>query len=338
MPHGSRALPVARPRDANQSLQSMDNLLTVIIPVYKTFSTIDRCIGSVVGQEYRHLEIILVDDGSPDGCPAKCDEWAARDSRIRVIHKPNGGLGDARNSGLDAMNGSYVTFVDSDDFMAAGTLRALMDTLSAHPEYDILEYGVCRFYGSPKQEMLAFADGEYRNIDDYWLEARAYAHAYMWNKVFRRALFDSVRFPPRRAFEDIFTLPQLLGRASCVATTHSGLYYYCMNGGGITATAGGNELRALLDSHMRVIGAYRGKPGFGPYYMHVLNIQLSVSALTGDAPRLTDAPAGPLGVAGASARLKAVALRLLGIGGLCRAYRLFWRACRLVGGSGAVPV
>ena len=191
----------------------MDNLLTVIIPVYKTFSTIDRCIGSVVGQDYRHLEIILVDDGSPDGCPAKCDEWAARDSRIRVIHKPNGGLGDARNSGLDAMNGSYVTFVDSDDFMAAGTLRALMDTLSAHPEYDILEYGVCRFYGSPKQEMLAFADGEYRNIDDYWLEARAYAHAYMWNKVFRRALFDSVRFPPRRAFEDIFTLPQLLGRA-----------------------------------------------------------------------------------------------------------------------------
>ena len=74
---------------------------------------------------------------------------------------------------------------------------------------------------------------------------------------------------------------------------------------------------------MRVIDAYRGKPGFGPYYMHVLNIQLSVSALTGDAPRLTDAPAGPLGVAGASARLKAVALRLLGIGGLCRAYRLF---------------
>lgn len=201
MPHGSRAPPVARPRDANQSLQSMDNLLTVIIPVYKTFSTIDRCLGSVVGQEYRHLEIILVDDGSPDGCPAKCDEWAARDSRIRVIHKPNGGLGDARNSGLDAMNGSYVTFVDSDDFMAAGTLRALMDTLSAHPEYDILEYGVCRFYGSPKQEMLAFADGEYRNIDDYWLEARAYAHAYMWNKVFRCALFDSVRFPPRRAFD-----------------------------------------------------------------------------------------------------------------------------------------
>lgn len=303
----------------------MEDLLTVIIPVYNTMSTLDRCVGSVVSQDYARLEIILVDDGSPDGCPAKCDEWAGRDSRIRVIHKANGGLGDARNCGLDAMCGSCVTFVDSDDFMAPGTLRPLMQTLEAHPEYDIVEYGVYRFYGSAAQQLLTFDDRVYADTDDYWLDGQAYAHAYMWNKVFRSRLFGGVRFPPRRAFEDIYTLPQILRGASRVATVSSGLYYYCFNGGGITATAGGNELRALLDSHLRVIGRYRGRPGFERYYMHVLNIQLAESAFTGDGPRLPGARIRPGRVSGAVTRGKAVALDVLGISALCRFYRLFRR-------------
>ena len=91
------------------------SLISVIVPVYKVENFLDRCVESIVGQTYENLEIILVDDGSPDNCPAMCDEWAEKDSRIRVIHKENGGLCSARNAGMDIAAGDYLGFVDSDD-------------------------------------------------------------------------------------------------------------------------------------------------------------------------------------------------------------------------------
>ena len=100
--------------------------ISVIIPVYKVERYLDACVTSVVGQTYPDLEIILVDDGSPDNCPALCDAWAAKDTRIRVIHRSNGGLSAARNSGLDVCTGDYIAFVDSDDRLEPETLeRAL---------------------------------------------------------------------------------------------------------------------------------------------------------------------------------------------------------------------
>ena len=92
-------------------------LVSVIVPVYKVEKYLDKCIESIVGQTYENLEIILVDDGSPDNCPTMCDEWAQKDSRIKVIHKENGGLSSARNAGLDACTGDYIGFVDSDDWI-----------------------------------------------------------------------------------------------------------------------------------------------------------------------------------------------------------------------------
>lgn len=93
-------------------------LISVIIPIYKVEEYLDHCIKSIVEQTYRKLEIILVDDGSPDKCPLKCDEWAERDGRIRVIHKKNGGLSDARNVGMSIAKGSYISFIDSDDWIS----------------------------------------------------------------------------------------------------------------------------------------------------------------------------------------------------------------------------
>lgn len=107
-------------------------LLSVIVPVYKVESYLDRCVESIVGQSYRNLEIILVDDGSPDGCPEKCDDWAKRDNRIKVIHKQNAGLGFARNSGLDIATGEYVAFVDSDDYIENDMYRTLIDAACRH--------------------------------------------------------------------------------------------------------------------------------------------------------------------------------------------------------------
>ncbi len=103
-----------------------DSLISVIIPVYKVEKYLDRCVDSVVNQTYKNLEIILVDDGSPDNCPAMCDEWAKKDSRIRVIHKGNGGVSAARNTGLDIAKGEYIGFVDSDDYIDSTMYEKLL--------------------------------------------------------------------------------------------------------------------------------------------------------------------------------------------------------------------
>ena len=100
--------------------------LSVIVPVYQVEATLDRCVASIVGQTFSDLEVILVDDGSSDRSPQLCDEWAAKDSRVRVIHKTNGGLSDARNAGLDVATGDFVTFVDSDDYLESDNYQHVL--------------------------------------------------------------------------------------------------------------------------------------------------------------------------------------------------------------------
>ena len=107
-------------------MAGQQQVVSVVIPVYGVEQYLDRCIQSVVEQDYEQLDIVVVDDGSPDGCPELCDEWAARDSRIRVVHKENGGLASARNAGLDIIIGDMVTFVDSDDYVEPNYVSELL--------------------------------------------------------------------------------------------------------------------------------------------------------------------------------------------------------------------
>lgn len=279
--------------------------LSVIIPVYRVESTLDRCVESVVGQTLSDMEIILVDDGSPDRCPAMCDEWAAKDSRIRVDHKQNGGLSDARNAGIDVATGEFITFVDSDDFLAPDTYANVMPTAL---ENDITEFPLFRHYGAPWQALLNFGHVSYSSGRDYWLRGRGYEHSYAWNKIYRRELFDGVRFPVGKVFEDVATLPLLLQRAQRIATQDNGLYYYCMNEQGITATAKGEQLKMLLDAHLEVMGQWIDDR----YYMHVLNIQSDVCELTGLPPTLPRRHISPWAKGlSTSQRIKALTLLLL---------------------------
>lgn len=103
-------------------------LVSIVLPIYNVEKYLDRCIESVVRQTYNNLEIILVDDGSPDGCPQKCDEWAKKDKRIKVIHKNNAGLGYARNTGIENASGEYICFFDSDDYVAPDTIEKAYTT------------------------------------------------------------------------------------------------------------------------------------------------------------------------------------------------------------------
>ena len=163
--------------------------LSVIVPIYKVEDTLDRCIESIVAQRCSGMEIILVDDGSPDRCPAMCDEWALRDRRIRVIHKENGGLSDARNAGIDAAQGEFLTFVDSDDYLSPHTYQPLIGFLEAHEGVDFVEFPVQEHEGSGKQHLLTFEETVYTDIRHYWHQTEGWRHTYAWNKIYRRQLF-----------------------------------------------------------------------------------------------------------------------------------------------------
>jgi glycosyltransferase involved in cell wall biosynthesis len=274
--------------------------ITVIIPVYCVEATLDRCVESVLCQRVNDMEVILVDDGSPDKCPQMCDEWALKDCRIRVIHKENGGLSDARNAALDIAQGDYVTFVDSDDWISPDTYKPLLDLMG---DSDLLEYSIAG--------RLLLPDTTYDNVNDYWLQSKAYTHTYACNKIYKRSLFNNIRYPHGKVFEDVYTLPRLLRHARRITTISQGLYYYCWNSRSITATARGDQLRMLLDAHLTA-----GLPMDDTCYLHVLNIQMDVCELTGDAPRL--APRRVRVAGSAKQRLKALALNIIGIKGICK--------------------
>lgn len=224
-------------------------LLTVIIPVYKTEQTLDRCVESVLAQNVPGgMEVILVDDGSPDNCPALCDAWAERDSRIRVIHQQNRGLGAARNAGLNIATGDYVTFIDSDDYLATDTYPHLLKRLEELPDVDVLEYELKQT--KEGEDDLTLTDKVYPDARKYWLQTRAWWHSYAWNKIYRRKLFDEVHYADDRFCEDMLLLVQLLERQPVVATAHLGAYVYVWNDNGLTANATAKKIRELLETQI----------------------------------------------------------------------------------------
>lgn len=293
--------------------------LSIIIPVYRVEATLNRCVESVLNQNISDFEVILVDDGSPDQCPQMCDEWAEKDQRIKVIHKTNGGLSDARNAGIDMAQGNYLTFVDSDDYIAENTYMPLINMLCERPDIDILEYPVFVHYGSSTQHILSFKEGaEYKNMDDYWYTGKAYEHSYAWNKIYHTSLFTDIRYPVGVIFEDVHTLPLLLKLAKIVVTSNQGLYFYCKNDQGITSTADGCSLRMLLNPHVEIIlsNIKRQDRAFQVYYLHVVNIQMDVYEFTGDMPVLPTLPIRSAYFSGVQ-KLKAIALNILGVNKLC---------------------
>jgi hypothetical protein len=264
-------------------------LLSIIIPVYLVEETLQRCVKSILQQTFTDWELILVDDGSPDGCPALCDEYCQQDARIKVVHQANGGLSAARNTGLLQAQGNYVTFVDSDDYVRKDTYLQVMQQLMEQPEIDIIEYPITLHAGKKQREkILSFPVKRYSNMLTYWFESKAYLHTYACNKVYKRRLFNQVRYPVNKVFEDVYTLPLLLRQSKVVATTDKGMYFYVDNPQGITATAGGEQLKDLLHAHLAVLqdSQLTEHEGFANYYEHILNIQMDVCEMTGAQPTL----------------------------------------------------
>lgn len=200
-------------------------LISVIVPVYKVEPYLDKCISSIVNQTYANLEIILVDDGSPDNCPAMCDAWAEKDCRIQVIHQKNQGGGAARNAGLDLASGSLIAFVDSDDYIAPDMYAHLYELLEQGA--DIVECGYVEVVG----DRAVFACGY--ETHSYTVQEAMAEHIQdrvfrqlIWNKLYRRQVVDGIRFPTNKKIDDEFFTYQTLGNANTLIHSTKVCYAY----------------------------------------------------------------------------------------------------------------
>ena len=205
----------------------MHDLISVIIPVYKVEKYLCRCVDSVLEQTYTNMEIILVDDGSPDNCPVMCDEYARQDSRVKVIHQENAGLSGARNAGIDMAQGQWLAFVDSDDYLAADFLerlyQACVDTGSS--------LSVCRWEYVCGETIPEHGTGETRVYTGREMLANLYVPdgAYFvvaWNKLYRKELFEDIRYPLGRIHEDEATTYRIYDKVKKAAYVDRSLYGY----------------------------------------------------------------------------------------------------------------
>mgnify|MGYP001040700216 CR=1 FL=1 len=207
--------------------------VTVIIPVYKVERYLDACVESVVRQSYADLEILLVDDGSPDRCPALCDAWAEKDPRIKVIHRENGGLSAARNSGIDAAKGEFLLFVDSDDLLEPDAVRRAVDA-QRQQDADLVIFNLTYVDEAnrplPQPDFSGFTD-EILDEDGVWqrcfslAETRIY-YVVAWNKLYRRQMVDGVRFPTSKKIDDEFFTYRVLGNANTLIHSTKVCYAY----------------------------------------------------------------------------------------------------------------
>ena len=218
----------------------MQPLVSIIVPVYKVEPYLRRCLDSIVNQTYTNLEIILVDDGSPDGCPQICDEYAARDKRIVVIHKENGGLSDARNAGLDICKGGYISFVDSDDWVDETYIETLLD-LSIKENADIAIGENIRTEGcsKPTKKNITINACHSKEALKHLFSQNHIAFTVSWGKLYKKNLFSTLRFPKGK---DEFTTYILFYKSKKIVYTSEILYYYYQRADSITGNQHPHDL------------------------------------------------------------------------------------------------
>ena len=211
--------------------------ISVIVPVYQVEAYLPQCIDSILAQTFRDFELILVDDGSQDRSGAICDEYAGRDERVRVLHKENGGLSDARNAGLEQANGDYFLFVDSDDFIAP----MMLERLYAGAQREGADLAICNFrYTFDTKEKKDFSTAMtaeiLRGAEIFYNRKNDRSHGFWtvaWNKLYKRETFGKLRFRSGKYHEDEFWANDMYQLDIRVVTIPDCLYYYRQRGGSI---------------------------------------------------------------------------------------------------------
>lgn len=215
-------------------MSNKDKLISIIVPIYKVEKYLKKCIESILKQTYKNIEIILVDDGSPDNCGKICDDYKQMDKRIKVIHKNNGGLSEARNYGIREAKGDYLLFVDSDDFIAENICEILINNINKYSA----DMAICNFYyvfenkKAIKNEMSSKKDVQVLEkeniIREYFLNYSVDLNV-AWNKLYKKDIFkgkNAILFPVGKLHEDTYIMYKIYYNLNRLVRINKPLYYY----------------------------------------------------------------------------------------------------------------
>lgn len=228
-------------------MENIFPLISVVLPIYNVESCLRRCIDSVISQTYKNIEIILVDDGSPDNCPKICDEYEKIDSRIKVIHQQNGGLSAARNAGLGISSGQFIAFIDSDDYVSNDYLFFMYDLIDKY-DADIASCGAMEVYPSGRSSPQSYDRSIHVMDSREALERMCYNEGFFvttWDKLYRRSLFEHISFPEGKLFEDTGTTYKLVDRARIIVSCCEVKYYYVISGSSTSITTSAFKMSKL---------------------------------------------------------------------------------------------
>lgn len=235
--------------------------ISVIVPVYKVEAYLPRCVESLMSQTYKDFEIILVDDGSPDTCPVMCDAYAKKYSNIHALHKENGGLSDARNAGMTAAKGEYVTFVDSDDYVHPAYLEMLMQGIRQDADFSVC--GFTEVYDGNGIEDLNTSriSAACVNAKEGLVEIlyQGFHDVSAWGILLPASLARKYPFPKGKLFEDLYTTYKFYLAAETVAFIRVPLYYYYQRKGSIMGRRNEAFIHDLIESSDQLVEACRGK-------------------------------------------------------------------------------
>ena len=223
-------------------------LISIIVPIYNVRDYVCKCVESIQNQTYKNLEIILVDDGSTDGCEKICDRYAAIDNRVVVIHKVNGGLSDARNCGIDMCHGTLIGFVDGDDWVHPQMYEIMVDKL----EKENSDIVTCGFEQYNEESFICHIESEDVNIKniggaDALIDIET-PLVVAWNKLYKRAIFDDLRYPLGRLHEDEFLIHRIFKKCNKITVISRALYFYTIRNDSIIANMNEKRINDALDA------------------------------------------------------------------------------------------
>ena len=244
-------------------------LISVVVPVYKVEKYLSKCIESIIGQTYKNIEILLIDDGSPDSCPQICDEYAKKDNRIKVIHKTNGGLSDARNRGIKEASGEYLSFIDSDDYVDKDMIKYLYSLIDKYSA----DISICGFNRVTNETIIK--DRCYENevvfdskkaLQELAINDNMSDHA--WNKLFKKELFinNKIEFPVGKIMEDIATTYRLFEVSNIIIAGNRCLYNYLIREDSIIGSKGINYSKNYYENVKTRYNHFKDDSELGFYY------------------------------------------------------------------------
>jgi glycosyltransferase involved in cell wall biosynthesis len=249
-------------------------LVSIVVPIYNVEKYLEECLESIAAQTYSNIQVLLVDDGSKDGSTKLATDFAARDDRFIYIHQENKGLSGARNTGIENATGEYIAFVDSDDWLEPDYISAML-SVALEKDADITISGLIKENGSKKQIVYDSSFGYSRtaamNVLDYIFNEKYLMMILAWNKLYKRKLFDNVRYPLGKIHEDEYTIHRLIDKSNLIYTVPKCLYHYRIREDSITGNSLNDDMRHfhLVDAHRDRVQCCRNQI-YGDFYGNIV--------------------------------------------------------------------